>query len=269
MARNFNGTDGYLHVATAVATAAPMTMVCWFRKTGTASSARELVCLSDASTNIQFFNLSAGDGANAVVYSTAYSGGPWDPAVATANFSADQWHHAAAVFVSSSQRHVYLDGANKGSSSAVVVPTGQDHTSIGRIVFSSPSDYFAGDIAEVAIWNAALTDAEIAVLARGFSPLCLLNRLPNLVLYQDLIRPLDHPGIGPALTATGVTTVATHPRIVYPWVLPSGALRRQVQFLDFYRVSAAAAHACAVQQGWSAVSGTELGSTYPVGEVSN
>jgi Concanavalin A-like lectin/glucanases superfamily len=269
MARNFNGTDGYLHAATAVATGAPLTMVCWFRKTGTASSPQELVCLSDASEHDQMFILSAGDGSDAVVFAGPYAGGVWDPAVATASFAAGQWHHAAAVFVSSSERHAYLDGANKGSSSAVITPTGQDRTSIGRAILSTPTAYFAGDIAEVAIWNTALSDAEIAILGHGFSPLCLTHRLPNLVLYQDLIRPLDHPGVGPALTASGGTTAAPHPRMIYPQSLALAAVLRQVQFLDFYRVSAAQAHASAVQQGWAAVSGANQGAILPIGEVAN
>jgi len=227
------------------------------------------MCISDTSADARFFNLSAGDGSDAVVYATAYAGGTWDPAVTTATFSADQWHHAAAVYVSSSQRHVYLDGANKGSSTVTAVPSGQDTTSIGHIVFSTPSGFFAGDIAEAAIWNTALSDAEIAILGSGFSPLCLTHRLPNLVLYQDLIRPLDRPGIGPVLTASGGTASADHPRIIYPWTFAYGALRRQVQLLDYYRVSAAAAYGGAVSQGWAAVAGADQGAILPIGEVAN
>lgn len=268
MARNFNGTDGYLYAATAVATGAPLTMACWFRKTGTASSPRELITLTDPSS-FNYILLSTGDGTSAVVYAAAYDETNGAFAPTTATFMSNQWHHAAAVLASNNQQRSFLDGGNAGTDSTMVVPTGLSHVAVAKALTVSATDTFPGDIAEAAIWNTALTDVEIAVLARGFSPLCLTHRLANLVLYQDLIRPLDRPGIGPVLTASGGTAAAEHPRMIYPWTFAYGALRRQVQLLDFYRVSAAAASGGAVSQGWAAVAGADQGATLPIGEVAN
>ena len=61
------------------------------------------------------------------------------------------------------------------------------------------------------IWNVALTAAEIASLAKGFSP--RLIRPQSLAFYAPLIREtLDIRG-GLTLTDSG-STVADHPRII-------------------------------------------------------
>jgi len=263
MAWSFNGSTGYLTAATAPVASPPLTIACWFRKSGTASSFKEVVTLANPSTGHEFALL-AGNGAAAAASAFAL-GGTGAQASSTTTFALAQWRHGAAVFASGNQRYAYLDGGGKGTNSVSVTPASINRTDVGRGIVG----YFPGDVAEVAVWNAALSDLEIAALAQGFSPLCLLHRLANLVLYQNLIRPLNHPGIGPLMSAAGGATAATHPRMIHPRSLAFGPLRRQVQLLNFYRVAAAQARATAVQQGWAAVSGTEMGSSYPVGEVSN
>ena len=73
-----------------------------------------------------------------------------------------------------------------------------------------------GLIAEAAIWNVVLSDAEMDWLAAGYSPLTLTHRIGNLVMYQDMIRNINRPGIGPTLTNNGSTLVAPHTRMIYP-----------------------------------------------------
>jgi hypothetical protein len=60
-----------------------------------------------------------------------------------------------------------------------------------------------------AVWNAALTDAEVAILATGFSPKKV--RPQSLVFYAPLVREVRDLVGGVALSDTG-TTVADHPR---------------------------------------------------------
>ena len=70
---------------------------------------------------------------------------------------------------------------------------------------------FDGYIAEFAIYDRILTQAEITILSRGYSP----SFIPaSLVSYHPLIRePIDRRGaVG---TISGATAVA-HPRIIYP-----------------------------------------------------
>ena len=68
-----------------------------------------------------------------------------------------------------------------------------------------------GKIAEVGIWNAALTAEEIASLADGMT--CDKVRPQSLVFYAPLVRDLiDYKG-GLAITNTNTATVADHPRV--------------------------------------------------------
>jgi len=70
-----------------------------------------------------------------------------------------------------------------------------------------------GLIAEVGIWNVALTVAEIASLAKGIT--CDKVRPQSLVFYAPLVRDLSDQKGGRAITNNNGATVANHPRI-YP-----------------------------------------------------
>ena len=68
-----------------------------------------------------------------------------------------------------------------------------------------------GDLAEVGIWNAALTAAEIASLAKGMT--CDKVRPQSLVFYAPLIRNLQDVRGGLTITNHNTATVANHPRV--------------------------------------------------------
>jgi hypothetical protein len=71
--------------------------------------------------------------------------------------------------------------------------------------------FHAGSIAEVGIWNAALTAAEIASLAKGMT--CDKIRPQSLVFYAPLVRDLIDAKGGLTITNNNGATVANHPRI--------------------------------------------------------
>jgi hypothetical protein len=110
---------------------------------------------------------------------------------------------------------------------------GIDRISIGRLGRLNPAAYMDGLLAEVAIWNAALSDEEVASLAAGFSP--LLVKPENLVVYVPLVRTIQDVVGGLGFTATG-TVVAEHPPKIFlpaaPHIStappPSAAHRRRV-----------------------------------------
>ena len=68
-----------------------------------------------------------------------------------------------------------------------------------------------GRIAEVGIWNAALTQPEIASLANGMT--CDKVRPQSLVFYAPLIRTLQDLKGGLTITNNNTATVADHPRV--------------------------------------------------------
>jgi len=69
-------------------------------------------------------------------------------------------------------------------------------------------------LAEAGLWDAALTDAEVAILGVGYSPLFV--RPQSLVAYWPLVRDAKDRVGGYDLTAGGGPVVAAHPRIIYP-----------------------------------------------------
>jgi hypothetical protein len=253
-----------LSALTAVISGPPFSVSCWFKLDSTSDS-MSLVSVSNFNSAFEYFRLAYIPGTGLAAHTQ--SGTP-SLAVATASPSASAWHHAGGVWASSSSKACYLDGGNKGTDTTNMSPSGVDRTAIGALLRSSNPAYSTGEIAEVAVWNAALSDEEIALLGKGFSPLCMPWRWPNLVLYQDLIRPLNRLGIGPTLTAAGSLTVVPHPRAIYP-TNPAIGLCQFPPFIAPYRLAAALAHVNRVRQGLAAVAGPSMGDTYSIGEVSS
>ena len=77
----------------------------------------------------------------------------------------------------------------------------------------TPGAFLDGRLAEVGIWNAALTAAEIASLAKGMT--CDKIRPQNLVFYAPLVRDINDQKGGLTITNNNGAAVANHPRI-YP-----------------------------------------------------
>ena len=83
----------------------------------------------------------------------------------------------------------------------------------------------SGHIAEAAIWNVALTAAEVTVLAKGVSPLFI--RRQNLVAYWPLYGlhspETDFSGNNRVMTLNNGPTRGNHPPVVpMKWARSSG-----------------------------------------------
>jgi len=132
------------------------------------------------------------------------------------------WRHAAVTISSAATATliIYLDGVSDGTTTTTAtLDNGTQQVTIGaESTGGVPAldEFFNGKIAEVAVWNVALTAAEVAVLADSFSPAFV--RPSNLVFYPPLIGrnspETDLKGIASG-TFTG-TAAADHPRIIYP-----------------------------------------------------
>ncbi|RKY09640.1 MAG: hypothetical protein DRP56_02370, partial [Planctomycetota bacterium] len=217
MARLFNGSNEYLELDSTPVTAAPLTIVARFYQDDVSTWANRCIAgVFDLSSPSNWFVLKTKiDGAGNYIRADTRSSSGWQEVASTAQFSGNTWHHAAAVFASSTSRTVYLDGGNSATNTTSVTPSGIDRISIARLGDSSPGNYMSGRVAEVAMYNAALSADEIASLARGFSP--LLIRTQNLVGYWPLIRDGDRDCIGGYnLVAHNTPTIATHVPVLYP-----------------------------------------------------
>lgn len=214
MARLFdNAANEYLAIGNAVLSAYPITMACWANvddDTGSVS----LIGIGDSSVGNHYHVLRLrGNLGNRV---DAHSiDGVSGVANIAAGYVVDTWHHFCGVFSASNLRAVFVDGGSKATNATDVSPAGLDRTTIG----ASPDQFLAfkmsGRIAEAAIWNAALSDAEVAILAAGYSPLFV--RPQNLVAYWPLVRDEDQDRVGGYdMTAFNAPTIGPHPPIIYP-----------------------------------------------------
>jgi hypothetical protein len=116
------------------------------------------------------------------------------------------------VFTSSSSRSIFVN-ANKYSNTDSLTISSPTRFAIGCSWDSASNSFFnSGSIAEAAVWNAALTDAEVASLAAGFTPDQI--RPQSLQFYAPLIRDLADLRLGRTITNVNSATVSTHPRII-------------------------------------------------------
>jgi len=217
MARLFDdGSNEYLELDSAPIVAAPFTMACWFNSDNIALD-QTLMFVGDKNFNNRRWNLSIrGDIGGNPIYMVVVDSAGVGVAATSTGYSPNTWHHACGVEAAATDRRVFIDGGSKGINAANRTPASVNRVSIGRVGRTSPFAYMSGLIAEAAIWKVALSDAEVALLAKGFSPLFIQPH--NLVRYYPLIRDDDNDWIGGFdLAAFNTPTVAAHPPlIVYP-----------------------------------------------------
>jgi hypothetical protein len=130
-------------------------------------------------------------------------------AVSSIAMTPGQWHHLVGVFEAANSRRVYLDGGNSGTNAGNRTFDGADQFILGNL---NSTDTL--DVAEVGIWNVALSVSEIGMLADGMSPVCL-PMAGNLLVYQSCVRELNWLSVGPQAFASAAPNVVAHPRCFF------------------------------------------------------
>jgi hypothetical protein len=211
MAYDFNGTNQRLSIASSPVTATPLTLACWFNSDTVAANQRLIHLFG--STGNDYYDLAirgadAGDPVSAIVNSN--NAGQIEIVSTSTGYSANTWHHACGVFTNSASRTAYIDAGSAVTGTVTSVPLiAPNALQIGS--FSTNIQYMNGRIAEVGIWNAALTAAEIASLAKGMT--CDKVRPQSLVFYAPLVRDLNDQKGGLTITNNNGATVANHTRV--------------------------------------------------------
>ncbi len=206
-ARNFNGTSDYINAGTSAAnlSSGAMTVCAWVYPTSLVANAtiagrwdvtnQYLLVVNNSSGQV-LFGVQAGSG-------TAFPTG-------SVSLTASAWSYVCGLY-DGSNAYVYVNGvAGSGAALTGALIPGSSNFGIGGR--PSGSLYpFQGRIAEVAVWNVALSSGEISALAHGAPPSKI--RPGNLVGYWPLhgfaspepdLRENSHNG-----TLTG-TTEANH-----------------------------------------------------------
>lgn len=213
MAYNFSGSGQNLFSTSTPVTATPLTLACWMNKTAATTTGILTAIFWDGAGSWYAFYLAAGSAANGqkVGINLANNNSFGAGANATTTYTTGTWHHACGVFTSSTSRTVYMDGGNSATDTSSVTPTNLNSVNIGAARRQTVTDnYFDGSIAEVGIWDAALTQAEVGALADGMSP--QLVRPQNLKVYVPLVRSTqDLKGL--SFTTVGSPTVSAQTRV--------------------------------------------------------
>lgn len=209
MAYSFNGTNQALSVASAPATAAPLTL---FLMLNPSSLATSVPMSLRATATADRFEIDIGGASfpqtarfRAQSSSPAVQGQPQITSVIAQNV----WYAHTGVAESSTSRYVFYNGTKSTQNTISVTPATLTTLSIGAR--STISALFSGLVAEAAVWNAVLTDAEVTSLARGFKPFRI--RPQSLQFYAPIVRNLQDLRGSRAITNNNSATVADHPRV--------------------------------------------------------
>ena len=179
-----NGSSQYLDLLNAAASVNsgslfPYSIHCWM-KTSDLAQTTALACFDNwpnAQNMAQFRGSVAGDYVAAACYD-----GSWNLAISTSGVSNATWHSVLVVFTSTTSRTVYIDGGNKHTDTNTCNsgPGAGGDLGVGaRDVGGTPDLFFGGKLAELAIWDIALADADAVSLAGG--------ALANTVEASDLL----------------------------------------------------------------------------------
>lgn len=218
MARSFDGSS-YLRDTSPTVTALPLTIAAWVRHTVAPSAAETVATVVHDSSGQRLELRLSNTGA---VF--ALDVGSTATRTATAGtVVTNTWHHLAGVFTSATSRQAYLDGVagSENTADSGGLTNTPDFFTMGALLTSgSGSAFLTGEVASLGVWSAALSAAEVASLAAGFSPAFVRRgSLESLFEMQRGSGEAENDFYGGGTAATqGVGTVgrAAHPRIFYP-----------------------------------------------------
>lgn len=201
MAIDLNGSNQYLARTEAITVTLPFTMACWANFDGVQQPGIMAICLEATSNLKGHAILTYNDTVRAVTQNVTFG-----EAVTTGTFSPGSWFHACGVWSADNARAAYVNGGGKGTNSTnITAPATPNRTMIGAYYYnSSVVGFVNGKVAEAAIWSLALSDAEVALLASGVSPLfvkpeALLAYWP-LIIYDAVqeMNVVSHQTLGAA-----------------------------------------------------------------------
>ena len=225
MALQFDGIDDYLtktHATGGPVSSYPFTLAAWFKPPTEYKDWQGFV-LSDGTETARYGIGPANFGRWAIyrlgVEKRSASGFGGGYSKTTAN----DWSHAAGVFNGQSDRKLYVNGSSNlmsdGGNIGATTLTDANIIGIGYGPTNGTNAIYKGEIAEAAIYNAALTADEIDHLYAGVSPLFI--RPDSLISYFPL-GGLTASDSGQDLIGSNSLTVNSspadfqHPHQIYP-----------------------------------------------------
>lgn len=222
MARRFDGTNDYFSIPTQTFGGTPNTMAAWFWLDDVGATVKTILGAGGTFNGVQEYAILA----NGAAFWALTQNNTNVQAISTATLIPKTWYHGCGVFASATDRRAFVNGRFKGTDANNKVPgAATPRTCIGDRGAVIAGQKMKGMIAEVAIWQTALTDLEVEYLATGVpaymvhpEKLCSYWALRSMVLpeqdYTYSVVAGVTPGPGKNMVATGRPTVAAHPPAV-------------------------------------------------------
>lgn len=216
MARDFPGTaNNYISCSQPDGniTGTAVSAHCWVQPDSFASYGMPFTHEGTLTTNIQWgISIAVTSG---VPYVHIGDSAGYEQAVAPSGISTGAWHALGLVKngTGADALAVWVDGTRTGSTSNRTMVTNALGVYIGT---RASGDYmFDGRIGECALWNVALTNAEMTALSKGVCP--LLIRRTNLKIYVPVYgaqspEPDLGSGVGAVIYGT-VPAASAHPPV--------------------------------------------------------
>jgi len=216
MARDFDGSTGYLTRSSPGVSGPPVTMACWFN--ADAATASEALMSINVSDRRGFVLTAAGAVAgDPVRFQSITTAGGTGTADSTTGYTAGTWHHAIGTSSLSNSRAAYIDGGSEGTNTTNAPVGTLANIIIGARTVTTPGLFFNGHIAEAAVWNVVLDPAERVMLARGVSPLFVR---PSALVSYCPVYGRNGPEVdfksADTFALTGTAAQSAHPRIIMP-----------------------------------------------------
>lgn len=218
MALLFASSSSEYGSATPAATAYPFSMSCWFRIIG-GSGLRTLMELSNSASASNRDRCMIGVDSADLAYMRAASNSGITATTVGSALSSSTWYFLAGVFQDFDDRSVHLGVAGtvtSATSATSRTPSGINTAGIARSAASTPANYFDGDIAYPTLYNTSLGTAEIAALAKGFSPFLVV---PHKVIgHWRMTSTTSEPDMsksGNTMTWTNTPALADNPPIIH------------------------------------------------------
>ena len=209
---SFNGTDDYIDVGDSnnFITGNNVTFACWVKNTG---SAKAYVINNtkgaSGSTNMTLSvnNDSGGSASAGEISGLVWSGSAHGYITYDGNIDDSTWHHLALTTTSSAQV-LYLDGVSVATTSHTFANAAStDNMIIGND--GGNSFEHTGNICQVGIWSAALTQAQIqSVMEKTFEELTASEKT-DLVSYWSLDETIESSGSGASFVYDKVDETTT------------------------------------------------------------
>ena len=158
VAFSFDGSNDFINFASAIVTAAPISLACWIKPSTVAAGQRTMMSITDSAGTANQFYLRQ----NATTLQTVTNAtGGASTASITSILTAGAWQFVIGEFVSTTQRRSIHDGTpGSAASSGPRVPS----VNIATVGwgYGAGQGYFNGLIDDIRIFDRVLTPTEIA-----------------------------------------------------------------------------------------------------------